>query len=48
MVEWGVDLHKNFGADNLEFHGVDFANSSGRKFGKISEIKESASFISQG
>lgn len=27
---------------------VDFANSLGRKIGKISEIKENASFISQG
>lgn len=46
LVEGGVDLHKSFGADNLEIHGVDFANSSGRKIGKVSEIKENASFIS--
>lgn len=32
----------------MEIHGVDFANSSGRKIGNISEIKENASFISQG
>lgn len=31
-----------------KFHGVDFANRSGRKIGKISEIKKNASFISQG